>query len=166
MEDWADGILSTLEVNLDKFLGAVKRGRERLQGALAGARDGGRHGRAPAPAAEDENPFQGLSRRVAPRSGGARLTRCFDEGPAPPACGSGHGATRCRSGGQQEARHVDDLEAAIGGLERQLRNERDADPGRNQSLDGHVVVRAEDDVGLAASRRIAVSIPSIDLHWR
>src|SRR5215210_4214567 len=30
MEDWADSILSTLEVNLDKFLGAVKRGRERL----------------------------------------------------------------------------------------------------------------------------------------
>ena len=30
MEDWADGILSTLEVNLDKFLTAVKRGRERL----------------------------------------------------------------------------------------------------------------------------------------
>jgi hypothetical protein len=26
----ADGILSTLEVNLDKFLSAVKRGRERL----------------------------------------------------------------------------------------------------------------------------------------
>ena len=33
MEDWADSILSTLEVNLDKFLGAVKRGRERLQSA-------------------------------------------------------------------------------------------------------------------------------------
>ena len=30
IEDWADGILSTLEVNLDKFLTAVKRGRERL----------------------------------------------------------------------------------------------------------------------------------------
>src|SRR5438270_809119 len=30
MEDWADSILSTHEVNLDKFLGAVKRGRERL----------------------------------------------------------------------------------------------------------------------------------------
>jgi hypothetical protein len=30
MEDWADGILSTLEVNLDKFLVAVRRGRERL----------------------------------------------------------------------------------------------------------------------------------------
>src|SRR5213083_1978550 len=30
MEDWADSILSTLEVNLDKFLSAVKRGRERL----------------------------------------------------------------------------------------------------------------------------------------
>ena len=30
MEDWADGILSTLEVNLEKFLNAVKRGRGRL----------------------------------------------------------------------------------------------------------------------------------------
>src|ERR671917_236736 len=30
MEDWADNILSTLEINLDKFLGAVRRGRERL----------------------------------------------------------------------------------------------------------------------------------------
>ena len=30
IEDWADNILSTLEVNLDKFLGAVRRGRERL----------------------------------------------------------------------------------------------------------------------------------------
>src|SRR5881392_1669546 len=42
MEDWADGILSTLEVNLDKFLSAVKRGRERLhersqETVLAGA---------------------------------------------------------------------------------------------------------------------------------
>src|SRR5580692_10827311 len=31
MEDWADGILATLESNLDKFLTAVRRGRERLQ---------------------------------------------------------------------------------------------------------------------------------------
>src|SRR5919202_1063243 len=30
MEDWADQMLSTLEVNLDKFLVAVRRGRERL----------------------------------------------------------------------------------------------------------------------------------------
>src|ERR671933_2753001 len=30
IEDWADGILSTLETNLDKFLTAVRRGRERL----------------------------------------------------------------------------------------------------------------------------------------
>jgi regulator of protease activity HflC (stomatin/prohibitin superfamily) len=30
MEDWADSILATLEVNLDKFLVAVKRGRDRL----------------------------------------------------------------------------------------------------------------------------------------
>jgi len=38
MEDWADGILSTLEVNLDKFLSAVKRGRERLHEHPAGER--------------------------------------------------------------------------------------------------------------------------------
>src|SRR5437667_178758 len=36
MEDWADGILSTLEVNLDKFLAAVKRGRGRLHEPVAG----------------------------------------------------------------------------------------------------------------------------------
>src|ERR1700691_3065186 len=30
MEDWADGILATLESNLDKVLSAVRRGRERL----------------------------------------------------------------------------------------------------------------------------------------
>src|SRR5262249_19368808 len=30
IEDRADGILSTLETNLDKFLTAVRRGRERL----------------------------------------------------------------------------------------------------------------------------------------
>jgi len=31
MEDWADSMLASLEVNLDRFLAAVKRGRERLQ---------------------------------------------------------------------------------------------------------------------------------------
>ena len=31
-EDYADDILSTLEVNLSKFIAAVQRGRERLQG--------------------------------------------------------------------------------------------------------------------------------------
>ena len=31
-EDYADDILSTLEVNLQKFLQAVQRGRDRLQG--------------------------------------------------------------------------------------------------------------------------------------
>ena len=30
MDDWADGILSMLEVNLDKFLSAVQRGRAGL----------------------------------------------------------------------------------------------------------------------------------------
>lgn len=31
-EDYADEILNTLEINLDKFTSAVRRGRERLQG--------------------------------------------------------------------------------------------------------------------------------------
>ena len=31
-EDYADEILKTLEVNLSKFISAVQRGRERLQG--------------------------------------------------------------------------------------------------------------------------------------
>jgi F0F1-type ATP synthase membrane subunit b/b' len=31
MEDWMDGNLSMLETNLEKFLAAVRRGRERLQ---------------------------------------------------------------------------------------------------------------------------------------
>ena len=30
MEDWADGILATLESNLEKFLAGIRRGRERL----------------------------------------------------------------------------------------------------------------------------------------
>src|ERR1700716_1365542 len=30
MEDWADGMLATLETNLDRFLTAVRRGRDRL----------------------------------------------------------------------------------------------------------------------------------------
>jgi cell division septum initiation protein DivIVA len=30
-EDWADEVLGNLEVNLDKFIAAVRRGRERLQ---------------------------------------------------------------------------------------------------------------------------------------
>ena len=42
-EDYADEILGTLEVNLSKFIGAVQRGRERLQGrdepAGVGSRD-------------------------------------------------------------------------------------------------------------------------------
>jgi regulator of protease activity HflC (stomatin/prohibitin superfamily) len=53
MEDWADGILSTLEVNLEKFLTAVKRGRERLhersqEHVMAGVSEAATH----------EDPFQ------------------------------------------------------------------------------------------------------------
>ena len=35
-EDYADEILKTLETNLDKFLAAVQRGRERLQSGQSG----------------------------------------------------------------------------------------------------------------------------------
>ena len=35
-EDYADEVLSNLEVNLDKFLAAVRRGRQRLQGSGGG----------------------------------------------------------------------------------------------------------------------------------
>lgn len=31
VEDWADGTLAVLEVNLDNFLAAIRRGRQRLQ---------------------------------------------------------------------------------------------------------------------------------------
>ena len=74
-EDYADEILSTLEVNLGKFLSAVQRGREQLSSALAGSpageravhgdhdRVGARHVRPPQPAAR--------GRRGAPR---ARIT--------------------------------------------------------------------------------------------
>ena len=40
-EDYADEVLGTLEVNLGKFLQAVQRGRERLQGRDEDAVDGG-----------------------------------------------------------------------------------------------------------------------------
>ena len=52
-EDYADQVLGTLETNLDKFLSAVQRGRERLQRPERGhlgqgvARARGRGGRAP-----------------------------------------------------------------------------------------------------------------------
>jgi vacuolar-type H+-ATPase subunit H len=35
-EDYADEVLGNLEINLEKFIGAVRRGRERLQGRPAG----------------------------------------------------------------------------------------------------------------------------------
>ena len=36
-EDYADEVLGNLEVNLDKFLAAVRRGRERLQTPAVGS---------------------------------------------------------------------------------------------------------------------------------
>ncbi len=40
-EDYADEVLGNLEVNLDKFLAAVRRGRERLQTPAIGPRAAG-----------------------------------------------------------------------------------------------------------------------------
>src|SRR5436853_370366 len=54
MEDWADSILSTLEVNLEKFLTAVKRGRERRHERRADARGDERLHRLVVVRAEDE----------------------------------------------------------------------------------------------------------------
>ena len=45
-EDYADDILNTLEVNLQKFIAAVQRGRDRLQG-----REGGEEPEVPSAAA-------------------------------------------------------------------------------------------------------------------
>jgi len=49
VEDWADGLLAVLEVNLDNFLAAIRRGRERLhegsrETAVAGIRPDGTSG--------------------------------------------------------------------------------------------------------------------------
>jgi hypothetical protein len=46
-EDYADEVLSTLEVNLGKFLSAVQRGREKLQGKTSATSS--ETGAAPAP---------------------------------------------------------------------------------------------------------------------
>ena len=49
VEDWADGLLAVLEVNLDNFLAAIRRGRERLhersrETVVAGIRPDGTSG--------------------------------------------------------------------------------------------------------------------------
>src|SRR6188474_614156 len=61
MEDWADSILSTLEVNLDKFLGAVRRGRAHAHAPLVRALARARVRRAPC------RPVRALPRRRRPR---------------------------------------------------------------------------------------------------
>src|SRR5262245_17630405 len=79
MEDWADSILSTLEVNLDKFLGAVKRGRERLhersqETVVAGVA-------APGASTNDDQPYawrrerRGALRRSRQSAGAGRRAR-------------------------------------------------------------------------------------------
>ena len=59
MEDWADGILSTLEVNLDKFLGAVQARPRAAARALAG--DGRRRDRPRAARARRARPLRALT---------------------------------------------------------------------------------------------------------
>ena len=83
MEDWADGILSTLEVNLDKFLSAVKRGRERLhersqENVVAGGRwELRRAVLSWPPASPGKARRRATSGRPRPVRGTSRLTDCF-----------------------------------------------------------------------------------------
>ena len=106
MEDWADSILSTLELNLDKFLTAVKRGRERLhersqETVVAGVGpeplDGGRRVRAVFVALL-------LGRRCARRRARDRRRLPSRRTPRPRRCGAGPSATRGRSGAPRSAR--------------------------------------------------------------
>src|SRR3954464_4153902 len=111
MEDWADSILSTLEVNLEKFLTAVKRGRERLhersqETVLAGAtsvaptssmpssNDDQPHGVCPRTGLTPAVGFKRLAQRARERGWQPRPCRRTR---ALPACGSGRGARPARS---------------------------------------------------------------------
>ena len=106
MEDWADSILSTLEVNLDKFLTAVKRGRERLhersqETVVAGV------GPEPLDEPEEfERVFVALRSRPPPARPRARDRRRSPSRrtPRPPRCGAGPNAIRDRSGAPEFAR--------------------------------------------------------------
>ena len=99
MEDWADSILSTLELNLDKFLTAVRRGRERLhersqETVVAGIgpepHRAGRTGRVrPLRLAARQRPIR-------PRARGTRRSRSRRM-PPPPRCDAGPSARRARS---------------------------------------------------------------------
>ena len=66
-EDYADEILNTLEVNLSKFIAAVQRGRERLQGKDERSK--------PAASPADRHPRRVLPRRRGLRRRGADAAR-------------------------------------------------------------------------------------------
>ena len=151
MEDWADGILSTLEVNLEKFLTAVKRGRERLhersqEHVMAGVADAVTE-RRPVPVARSRTlaPLRGrhadcaAASRADARCADARRTR------AQPGCGGGRGARRRRScaAGRRRARCTRTRSSSSS--TREPRDDRGAEAGRDHALHGPVVVGAEDE---------------------
>ena len=157
MEDWADGILSTLEVNLDKFLSAVKRGRERLhersqENVLAGI--AARRRRA------TKRRYVRPARRATAatlRGRAPTLLRCeLDERLG----GRVRRRSRCQAipisrGGTRSPRSTTPIAGSVSSTVRRG-HERDADAGGDEALDGAVVVRAEGDVRLAA--RVAEAV--------
>ena len=176
MEDWADSILSTLELNLDKFLTAVKRGRERLhersqETVVAGI------GPEPLEAEESRRSIARVRRSVFASGTSASLSGRFAAGRcvARPRRRLGgelaaHGERRLgeRLGRRaavavrvpDEADHarrdppveVDHRDARVVLVDREPRRHGEADAGADEALHGAVVVRAKDDVRRAAGR--------------
>ena len=160
MEDWADGILSTLEVNLDKFLSAVKRGRERLhersqENVVAGvaANDGDEARTEPARSGDGKARRRATSGlRCFGRRADARrqLLRQLDErlrraGAAPVAVPGDSDQAR-----RHAVAEIDHPNRRVGLVDGETGHDGDADTGGDEALDGPVVVRAEHDVRLAA----------------
>ena len=87
-EDYADEILNTLEVNLSKFIAAVQRGRERLQGrgeeALADQLPGRRHSEGAAALGAQVQPEPDVGHPAAARSRAvAELAESYELNVAP-----------------------------------------------------------------------------------
>ena len=147
-EDYADEILNTLEVNLSKFIAAVQRGRERLQGsdepAEVAERVAGSAARQRRAAVAAGHPPRVRS-RTAPASGTRpRCRPCAGAGARSAAARRAEATRACRPGrrGAAEAQRV-------GGP-------RDRRPPSACRVERHGPRRA-------SARRLAVSTPALEL---
>ena len=133
MEDWADSILSTLEVNLDKFLTAVKRGRERLhersqETVVAGIGPEPIEPQSPKSSNASARLFgRAFGGATPPRLGGelaAHGDRGIRRTPPRQGCGAGPSARRGRSprGGMRPWRSID-LDARVVLVDREARRD-------------------------------------------